>query len=252
MFHSCRGKRYLAVSLAGLALLEIASAQEKRDGNERKPLALHARFREPVTEVNGQFRIKEQIVRWDPARTAVIICDMWNQHWCRGASRRVAELAPAINRAVRAARAKGVLVIHAPSSCMDPYKDHPSQKTSTECSQGGQSSFRHRRLVQSHPRRGKRDLPDRPDRRRLRRRATLPAGIALEVADRRHRDQRRRRHQRLGRRDLEPAREPGNHQRHAHGRAYEYVRARPAVRFAADGQPRQERRLGSRPDRHHV
>jgi putative heme-binding domain-containing protein len=59
---------------------------------------------------------------------AIIICDMWDQHWCRGATRRVGELAPAINRAVAAARARGVLIIHAPSSCMDAYKDHPARK----------------------------------------------------------------------------------------------------------------------------
>ncbi len=45
-----------------------------------------------------------------------------------GATRRVGELAPAMNRAVAAARAKGVLIIHAPSSCMGPYADHPARK----------------------------------------------------------------------------------------------------------------------------
>ena len=53
---------------------------------------------------------------------------MWNQHWCQGATRRVGELAPAMNRTIAAARAKGVLIIHAPSSCMDAYKDHPARK----------------------------------------------------------------------------------------------------------------------------
>jgi putative heme-binding domain-containing protein len=53
---------------------------------------------------------------------------MWQKHWCQGASRRVAELAPAMNRAVAAARARGVLIIHAPSSCMDAYKDHPARR----------------------------------------------------------------------------------------------------------------------------
>jgi type 1 glutamine amidotransferase/nicotinamidase-related amidase len=67
-------------------------------------------------------------LRWNPAQTAIIICDMWNQHWCQGATRRVALLARVINRTIASARAKGVLIIHAPSSCMDAYKDHPARK----------------------------------------------------------------------------------------------------------------------------
>ena len=73
-------------------------------------------------------RTTEKDLRWDPAQTAIIICDMWNQHWCQGATRRVGELAPAINRAIAAARGKGVFIIHAPSSCMDAYKEHPARR----------------------------------------------------------------------------------------------------------------------------
>ncbi len=53
---------------------------------------------------------------------------MWDQHWCKGVRRRVGELAPAMNRAVKAARDRGVLIIHAPSSCLEAYKDHPARK----------------------------------------------------------------------------------------------------------------------------
>ena len=120
------------------------------------------------------------------------------------------------------------------------------------CPQGRQSARGHRRVVQQDPGRGEGRLPDRPVRRRLRRRPAVPPGLALEVAGRRHRDPRRGRDQRLGRRDLEPAREPRHQQRHAHGRAHEYVRARPAVRPAAARPARQERAPRPRPDRHDV
>ena len=40
----------------------------------------------------------------------------------QGGGARVGELAPAMNRAVKAARDRGVLIIHAPSSCMEAYK----------------------------------------------------------------------------------------------------------------------------------
>ena len=131
---------------------------------------------------------KEKVLRWDPAKTAIIICDMWDQHWCRGATRRVGELAPAMNRAVAAARAKGVLIIHAPSSCMDAYKDHPARKRAQAAPKAANLPVGHLGLVQQDPGRGEGCLSDRPVRRRLRRRARVPAGFALEKAGRGHRD----------------------------------------------------------------
>ncbi|MHC4365444.1 MAG: isochorismatase family protein, partial [Planctomycetota bacterium] len=67
-------------------------------------------------------------LQWNPSETAVIICDMWDQHWCKGATRRVAELAPRMNRFVIQARKRGVLIVHAPSATVKHYKDHPACK----------------------------------------------------------------------------------------------------------------------------
>ena len=60
-------------------------------------------------------------------KTALIVCDMWDLHHCLNAVRRGEELAPRMDRVLRAARGRGVLVIHAPSGCMDAYKDHPAR-----------------------------------------------------------------------------------------------------------------------------
>jgi putative membrane-bound dehydrogenase-like protein len=85
--------------------------------------------REPATAGGaGAFVAREKVLEWQPAQTAIIICDMWNQHWCQGATRRVGELAPAMNRAISAARDRGVLIIHAPSGCIGPYQNHPARK----------------------------------------------------------------------------------------------------------------------------
>ena len=65
---------------------------------------------------------------WDASKTAVIICDMWDKHWCKGATARVAEMAPAINRTVSEARKRGCLIIHAPSSCMGAYANHAARR----------------------------------------------------------------------------------------------------------------------------
>ena len=74
------------------------------------------------------FIVMNELQEWNPKETAIIICDMWNEHWCKGATERVTEIAPFMNSVVSIARNKGVLVVHAPSSCMDYYKNHPARK----------------------------------------------------------------------------------------------------------------------------
>ena len=65
---------------------------------------------------------------WEPNQTAVVICDMWDQHWCASATRRVAEMAPRMNEVVAALRAQGVLIIHAPSETMPFYEGTPQRR----------------------------------------------------------------------------------------------------------------------------
>jgi hypothetical protein len=59
------------------------------------------------------------------ANSAILICDMWDKHWCRGASRRVDDLARRMDPVLQKARTAGVLVIHSPSDTMTFYKDYP-------------------------------------------------------------------------------------------------------------------------------
>jgi nicotinamidase-related amidase len=64
----------------------------------------------------------------DPKKTAIIICDMWDNHWCQNAATRCGEMAKKMGGVVNSARAKGILIIHAPSECMSFYKDSPARK----------------------------------------------------------------------------------------------------------------------------
>jgi nicotinamidase-related amidase len=69
---------------------------------------------------------------WEPKKTAIIVCDMWDQHWCKSAASRVTELAGPMNEMLKTARAKGVLVIHAPSTCTEFYKGTAQRKRAIE------------------------------------------------------------------------------------------------------------------------
>ncbi len=70
----------------------------------------------------------EQKASLDPAKTAVVVCDMWDDHWCKAASARCGELAKAADPVLKACRDKGMTIIHCPSDCMEFYKDHPARK----------------------------------------------------------------------------------------------------------------------------
>ncbi len=82
--------------------------------------------------------VVRKTVEWDPAKTAVIVCDMWDTHNCKSAARRVGEMVPRFNRFVAAARRKGAFVIHAPSDTTNKfYNDHPGRRLAREAPAAG-------------------------------------------------------------------------------------------------------------------
>jgi nicotinamidase-related amidase len=91
---------------------------------------LHFRTQALVTDARGYTRwatrTTEQVVL--AAAAAIIICDMWDDHWSRGASERVAALAPRMNQVITAARASGMQIIHAPSSTLAFYANTPARQ----------------------------------------------------------------------------------------------------------------------------
>ena len=63
-----------------------------------------------------------------PARTAIVVTDMWDKHWCRGATERVGQIAVRMEPLLEKARASGVLIIHAPSETMSFYTGSEGRK----------------------------------------------------------------------------------------------------------------------------
>jgi len=61
----------------------------------------------------------------EPERTAVVVIDMWDRHWCKTYTARVANLVPRMNRTLDAARKLGIQVVFAPSDVVGFYKDDP-------------------------------------------------------------------------------------------------------------------------------
>jgi nicotinamidase-related amidase len=83
---------------------------------------LNARFY--IEDDQNNWIQKKEVFHWAPEETAIIICDMWDRHWCDGATKRVGEMVPRMNQVIKKARENGTTIIHAPSGTMDYYKDY--------------------------------------------------------------------------------------------------------------------------------
>ena len=114
----------LARLVAAIVLL-FTAALPGRAGDKGPVIDFTLRSRVPAGD-GYQAVLKKE--RWSPKETAIIVCDMWDAHHCLNAVRREEQLVPAMAKVLDKARNMGVLIIHAPSSCMDPYKDHPGRK----------------------------------------------------------------------------------------------------------------------------
>ena len=95
---------------------------------KNKEIRVSLQKRIPSESEAGAFNVVNDIQRWNTNETAIIICDMWDRHWCLGATKRVAEMASVLNNVISIARKEGVLVVHAPSDCIDYYKNYPGRK----------------------------------------------------------------------------------------------------------------------------
>jgi nicotinamidase-related amidase len=113
-------KRTLVFAIL-VGFLHSATAQDTSKG-----LTLKQRLRQAKDGDNFEIVVRD--VNWQPKQTAIIVCDVWDAHHCLNAVRRLDEMVPRMNEVIAKARGMGVLIIHAPSSCMAFYKDHPGRK----------------------------------------------------------------------------------------------------------------------------
>jgi nicotinamidase-related amidase len=91
---------------------------------------VHLPLRTRVEMFHGSNQWKEASVDYsvDPSRTALIVCDMWDKHWCAGANLRVAALVKKLEPVLELARSKGVTIVHAPSETMSFYAGAPQRQ----------------------------------------------------------------------------------------------------------------------------
>ncbi len=118
-------RRQFIVTAAGasLAPTTLATASPKRN-----TMRFTLRERKETAKETGMFHTLSRQEHWNPAESAIVVCDMWDLHHCLNATRRGGELAPRMNEVIKAARKLGFTIIHAPSSCVKAYENHPARK----------------------------------------------------------------------------------------------------------------------------
>jgi nicotinamidase-related amidase len=120
-----RGATLTIVLLAAVTALPWAEASEEAFGAE---LRLHLRTRVEAQKGSGVWDEVVLTKPFVPSESAILICDMWDKHWCEKASERCAIMAKKMGPVLDSARKLGILVIHAPSECMEFYKDTSQRK----------------------------------------------------------------------------------------------------------------------------
>src|SRR5262245_11938305 len=122
---------FALVSAAMFYACGFAASSQAKDApsasSSSTKFVLHARKQIETKPGSGRCHAITETVEWDPKATAIVICDMWDKHWCAGATKRVGEMAPRMNEVVSKARKQGALIIHCPSDTLDFYKDTPAR-----------------------------------------------------------------------------------------------------------------------------
>jgi nicotinamidase-related amidase len=93
----------------------------------RDLIPISVRSRVELFKGSGEWQDVTVPAKIEPAETAVVICDVWDKHWCKGATGRCDALAKKIAPVIDSLCSRGVLIIHCPSDCMTFYKDTPQR-----------------------------------------------------------------------------------------------------------------------------
>jgi nicotinamidase-related amidase len=100
------------LGVASLASAFVCLAQDRK---------LEVRSRVELFSGSNQWNEVHVNYPFNPAQCALIVCDMWDRHWCTGANLRVATLVKRLEPVLEMARSKGIVIVHAPSETMSYY-----------------------------------------------------------------------------------------------------------------------------------
>ena len=117
------GKSPRGILLFGVAMVLVAScgwAAEEPSIPQTVSLTIQTR--------DGTGKPVQEPMSIAPKKTAVVVIDMWDRHWCQTYTARVANMVPRMNRTLESARKLGIQVVFAPSDVVGFYEDFPQRR----------------------------------------------------------------------------------------------------------------------------
>jgi nicotinamidase-related amidase len=116
--------------IPGLLFFVLVAANPADSLSKAKDFSMHLTLRKQiqpygVSDIWIEASFTQNLA---PAKAAIVITDMWDKHWCRGATERVDQIAVRMEPLLEKARAAGILIIHAPSETMDFYAGSEGRK----------------------------------------------------------------------------------------------------------------------------
>jgi len=130
-FQNATFQRLLANALFWAAKRDVVKKPLPEVKPQPKPEGVFrftARSRVETTPGGNEWQEVTRQVEIPVAEAAILICDMWDQHWCKGATARVNAVAEKMKGVINAAHAAGLLVIHAPSETLYYYDEWPQRR----------------------------------------------------------------------------------------------------------------------------
>jgi hypothetical protein len=106
--------------LSLLSALAVAPAQAQQPAKAETKLVFDLETRHAKT---GASIVTPTVL--DPQKTAIVVIDMWNFHWCMTAAQRVSAMVPRMNAVMDTARKLGIQVIWNPSDVVTSYSGYP-------------------------------------------------------------------------------------------------------------------------------
>src|SRR5687767_14907095 len=89
-------RRMYALTMRWLALVVISAAMAS--------VTVPLRTRVQMFKGSDEWREAQLEYAFDPKKTAIVICDMWDKHWCSGATQRVDAMVKRMEPVLQAAR----------------------------------------------------------------------------------------------------------------------------------------------------
>ena len=99
-------RQFIVTAAAASLAPTLATASPKRN-----TVRFTLRERKETAMDTGMFHTLRRQEHWNPAESAIVVCDMWDLHHCLNATRRGGELAPRMNEVIKAARKLGFTTV---------------------------------------------------------------------------------------------------------------------------------------------